>query len=307
MTITATELLDSYRARSGGPIEVARLDLHGIDGLDGYNITHPFEDRGNVVLGVRVEPRDDEQSTARFFDSNDNDVWTLSSRETYRLQDPFVSQVAGELIFGGVQIELDPDPAPGQGKWRYRTILHRGRDLEDLAPFVSGPWGMKDIRLVGLPGGRVGVFTRPQGGSAGRGQIGFTVADSLESISTASMAAAPTITDMFIAEEWGGVNDAIALDDSRIGVLGHIARFDDAGDRHYYPMAFEFNAGDMAWTTPVLLFERSDLGPGESKRLDLIDVVFPGGMVRDGDDTLEIFCGAGDAEAYRVVVPNPFP
>jgi hypothetical protein len=305
MTVTATELLDNYRTQSSGPLEMAKLELHGIDGFDGYNITRRFEDDGNVVLGVRVERRDSENSTAVFFDRNDDASWTLSQRRTFELQDPFVAVVHDELTFGGVEIELDPDPAPGKGPWRYRTILYRGADIAALTRFVDGPWGMKDIRLVGLSGGRVGVFTRPQGGSAGRGQIGFIVADSLDAITPDLIAAAATLTGMFTPEEWGGVNDAVALDDSRIAVLGHIAQFDDLGDRHYYPFAFELNPTDLSWTTPVLLFERRDLGPGESKRPDLQDVVFPGGMVL-GQNTCEIFCGVGDAEAYRVVVPSPF-
>ncbi|MEI8083382.1 MAG: DUF1861 family protein, partial [Actinomycetes bacterium] len=134
---------------------------------------------------------------------------------------------------------------------------------------------------------------------------GFAVADSLEKVTTALIAGVPPIAGMFVAAEWGGVNDAVPLDGSRLGVLGHIACYDDARNRHYYPMAFVLDADDMSWTPPVLLFERSDLGPGESKRPDLSDVVFPGGMQLDGE-SLEIFCGAGDAEAHRVVVRSPF-
>jgi len=303
------------------------------------------------MLGVRVEPRDDERSTVRFFgpraraDRANNplasapekpmktvetspeigfsgaktgmgfepsartleqtDEWALSSQRTFDLQDPFVSAVAAELIFGGVQIEANPDAGSDGEKWRYRTILYRGVTLDALIPFVDGPWGMKDIRLAELPDGRVGVFTRPQGGSAGRGQIGFVVVDSLGLITTDLLAEAPPITDMFVAAEWGGVNDAVALGGSQLGVLGHIAHYDNDGNRHYYPIAFVLDVADMSRTEPVLLFERSDLGPGESKRPDLVDVVFPGGMRLDGD-TVEIYCGAGDAEAYRVVVPSPF-
>ncbi len=307
MTVTADRLLNEYHARGQRPIEAVRLQLRGIGGLDGYNISHPVTDGPNVVLPVRVEPRDAENSNVVFFDKTpESDVWERSSRVTFELQDPFVAFINGELTLGGVQIEpnIEPPP-PGEGQWRYRTILHRGPSLDSLAPFAAGPWGMKDIRLVELKDARVGVFTRPQGEVGGRGKIGFFIVGSLHEITTEAISAAPILEGMFIADEWGGVNDAVALDDWRIGVLGHIAKYDAAGDRHYLPIAFVLDIRDLTWTEPVLLFERADLGPGESKRPDLVDVVFPGGFIR-GEETIEIYCGAGDAEAYRVVVPTPF-
>ncbi len=313
MTVTAASLLHDYHARRQPPLTAVRLQLNGIDGLDGYNISHPVVDNAAaasgpaVMLPVRVEPRDDERSTVVFFEQTpEDDVWTRSAHRTFELQDPFVAIIGGELTMGGVQIEPNVDPPPaGEGQWRYRTILYRGPSVVGLASFASGPWGMKDIRLVELRDGRVGVFTRPQGGAAGRGKIGFFIADSLDDITTKAIADAAVLEGMFIADEWGGVNDAIALDGTRLAVLGHIANFDSDGNRHYYPTAFTFDWGDRSWTEPVLLFERADLGQGESKHPELVDVVFPGGFLR-GDGTIEIYCGAGDAEAYRVVVPDPF-
>ncbi|MEI8080675.1 MAG: DUF1861 family protein, partial [Actinomycetes bacterium] len=171
MSVCAADLLLAYRASGTRPLTTSKLTLTGIDGFDGYNITHPFDDGGRVVLGVRVELRHDERSTVRFFDRTQADVWASSSRRTFDLQDPFVSVVAGDLIFGGVQIEPNPDAGSDGEKWRYRTILYRGATVDEVTAFVVGPWGMKDVRLVELPDARVGVFTRPQGGSAGRGQI----------------------------------------------------------------------------------------------------------------------------------------
>lgn len=60
------------------------------------------------------------------------------------------------------------------------TQFYRGYRIDSMHHFSSGPAMMKDIRLIELLDGRIGVLTRPQGEVGGRGQIGFTIIDSLE-------------------------------------------------------------------------------------------------------------------------------
>lgn len=55
-----------------------------------------------------------------------------------------------------------------------------------------------------------------------------------------------------------------------------------------------------------ILLRRSQLPPGASKRPDLADVLFSGGLVRGEGGTAVLYVGAGDAEAYRVSIPDPF-
>lgn len=55
-----------------------------------------------------------------------------------------------------------------------------------------------------------------------------------------------------------------------------------------------------------ILLTRSQLPPGASKRPDLQDVLFSGGLIRHEDGTAELYVGAGDAEVYRVLIPDPF-
>ncbi|MGZ3687585.1 MAG: DUF1861 family protein, partial [Bdellovibrionota bacterium] len=58
-----------------------------------------------------------------------------------------------------------------------------------------------------------------------------------------------------------------------------------------------------------ILLERSDLPQGlagKSKRPDLKDVLFSGGLVRHPDATATLYVGAGDAEVHRVDIPDPF-
>ena len=80
-----------------------------------------------------------------------------------------------------------------------------------------------------------------------------------------------------------------------VGVLGHIAAFDAAGLRHYYPVAFTFDPVTRQRSAMKLLAERTHLPAGVSKRADLADVLFSGGMT-DGS----LYVGAGDAEVYRI-------
>ena len=93
---------------------------------------------------------------------------------------------------------------------------------------------MKDLRLVELQDGSIGVFTRPQGEKGGRGKIGFTRVASLEELSIDQINKAPLLEGQFVDEEWGGCNEIHLLPNGILGVLGHIACFDEQGDRHYY-------------------------------------------------------------------------
>jgi len=46
--------------------------------------------------------------------------------------------------------------------------------------------------------------------------------------------------------------------------------------------------------------------PGESKRPDLMDVVFSGGLVRDGQGKARLYAGISDAEAQVMTIDDPF-
>lgn len=91
--------------------------------------------------------------------------------------------------------------------------------------------------MLELPGCRIGVFSRPQGDRGSRGTLGFTRVDRLQDLTARAIADAPLLRGQFQPEELGGANEAHVLRGGRIGVLGHIARMDEAG-KHYYPMVF---------------------------------------------------------------------
>ncbi len=165
---------------------------------------------------------------------------------------------------------------------------------------------MKDLRLVELPCGGIGVFTRPQGDKGGRGKIGYTRAAALADLTVDLIEEAPLLEDQFIEEDWGGANELHRLANGWIGVLGHVACFDELRDRHYYPMVFALNPETGQYTDMELIAERSEFLPGEAKRPDLVDVVFSGGLVRNKDGTADLYAGISDAEAQRLTIRDPF-
>lgn len=292
-------LLAAHRSTAGGVRTARRLVFEGVGDRDVYNVSVPFEDPaqpGRRLIAGRVEERSSEHSTVVFFAETDG-VWRpVPGAARLVLQDPFVVVLAGVTYVGGVEID---EPTDGTGELRYRTIVLRCDSVADLEPVFCGPWGMKDLRFGELPDGRVAVLTRPQGGADGRGRIGVTVVGSLERLTVADVESAPRLEGLFLAEEWGGANQVDVLVDGRLDVLGHIARFDADGGRHYYPMTFVVDPVALTWSPPRILFERQDLPEGEAKRPDLRDVVFPGGReARDGTTTL--VCGVGDAETWWV-------
>ncbi|MGU3472921.1 MTP-1 family protein [Paenibacillus sp. D51F] len=297
------KLLAEYRASGARAEAPERIPFAEVGEKDVYNIAAPIVESGRLVIPGRVESRDSEHSAVVFFEEAGGRWLPLEGAPVLELQDPFHCRIGGELVVGGVEIYPHPD---NEGALMWRTVFYRGSGLEDLKPFFKGPDGMKDIRLVELADGEVGVFTRPQGEKGGRGKIGFAQAASLEQLTLDLIENAPLLEGQFAEGEWGGANEAHLLQDGRIGVLGHVACFDEAGDRHYYPMAFVFDPVSASCSELGILAERSVFLPGPAKRADLQDVVFSGGLLRRTDGTAVLYAGISDADAQRLVIDDPF-
>ena len=301
---TASVLLRRYR-RIGKLPRASRLRFTGVRGRDVYNPTRPFVIGGRRVLAARVESRASEtDSQVVFFEESRSGWRPVDGAPSLALQDPFVSAIGGEVVVGGVEIR---EVAPG--RVRYRTVFHRGQSLGALERFAVGPWGMKDIRIAPLADGRVLVLTRPQGKRGGRGKIAYTVVDSLDRLTPQALSRGRIIDGQFVDSEWGGANEIVPLGDDRFGVLGHIARSDARGNRHYYPVAFTIDARRGQVSELRTLVERRDLPgglTGASKRRDLRDVLFSGGLDRHPDGTATLYVGAGDAEVHAVRIADPF-
>ncbi|MBC1488856.1 DUF1861 family protein [Listeria sp. FSL L7-1485] len=295
-------LLKEYREQnvSGG----ISLSLEGVLDKDVYNITAPFNWLGKVYIAGRVERRDSELAEIRFFEKTvDNHFRLVENTAVLALQDPFITFVQGELILGGVEVfpkETDST------KLDWRTNLYRVESLNKVEIILSGPVGMKDLRIKELADRRILVLTRPQGDKGGRGKIGATVINNLSELTNEKIATAPLLRRNFAGEEWGGGNEIHLLENGKVGVLGHIACFDEAGDRHYYSLSFQLNEDFTEIEQEKIIAERADFAPSEPKRPDLADVVFSGGLIRKSDGYAELYAGIGDADAQKIIIPDPF-
>ncbi|MCX4270642.1 MAG: DUF1861 family protein [Acetatifactor sp.] len=298
---TIWEMLEEHRKERGAAAAV-RPVFQGVEGYDVYNPTAPFSYQGKTMICARVEKRDSEVSQAVFFEEREKDVYHAAEGwDRYDLQDPCITRVLGRYVLGGTEVFPHPEQ-PGRLCWR--TVFYYGTDPAHMERLAEGPEGMKDVRLVELADGRMGIFTRPQGEKGGRGKIGFTIAEDFGGVTAAAMEDAPLL-DLFGQEEWGGVNEVHLLPDGRLGVLGHIACFRPDEVRHYFPMAFVYDPAAGTYTMPRILAERKELLPGPSKRPDLEDVLFSGGIICRGDEAV-LYVGVSDCEIQYVVVPNPF-
>ena len=139
--------------------KVKKLEFTGIENRDVYNTTAPFKVKQTTYLVGRAELREDELETQSVFFKKENGKWALSpTTPVFNLQDPFICKIKDNIILGGVQVK---QKSP-EGKIRFRTNFYKGKDINSLKLFARGPWGMKDIRLIELSDGKIGIFTRPK-------------------------------------------------------------------------------------------------------------------------------------------------
>lgn len=280
-----------------------KLNFAGVGGHDVYNITAPFSSAGKTIVAGRVEPRCHEYSATIFFEETDN-IWSpVPDAPTFELQDPFVTCIRGELIFGGVEItNVD-------GFLAWKTIFFRGPDIFNLTEFFRGPTGMKDIRLCDLENGRIAVFTRPQGEIGGRGIIGYTEVNRLEDLTIDVIWQAGLLEGMFHPLDWGGVNEALLLANGEIGVLAHAAHYENddmTRARYYHATSFVFDPLRREFRDYKIIACRDQFEDGPAKEKFLTDVIFSSGLIRNHVKTI-LYAGVSDAEAHWIEIENPFP
>lgn len=301
-------LLEEMHARRAAtpaakPSRSEMFTFAGQGDKDVYNITSPFLWNGKTYLLGRVESRSNELSESVFFEQKDN-VWhpDPAIAPYAHLQDPCITFIDGQLLFGGVRFPIEC--RDGSRGWRMDFYL--GDSPQTLRPVFSGPEKMKDVRFRQLPGGKVAVLTRPQGEKGGRGKIGYVLADSLRAITPGLIENAPVYQHHFLKEEWGGCNEAHLVDENHLGILGHIASFDTQENRHYYPMVFTIDLRTGESSDIRIIAERKDFPDGPSKRPDLVDVIFSGGLIRRPEGRAVLYAGLGDAAAAWLEIEDPF-
>lgn len=279
------------------------LIFKGIEtGKDVYNITAPFEDQGKSYIAGRVEARDSEHSEVVFFQQEEDGWQARKELGTLQLQDPFVTHIGKELVLGGVEI-FEHEEKPGT--LNYRTVFYKGSSIRTLKRFTQGPDGMKDIRLCQLEENKILVMTRPQGKIGGRGKIAYIMIPSLDELNIETIEQAKILENQFLPEEWGGCNELQLLKNGKVGVLSHIAKYDEAGNRHYYSTVFCFDPENGEYSPMKIIAIRDNFKDGPSKREDIRDVIFSGGLVRK-DGTAQLYCGVSDAQGHRLTIDDPF-
>ena len=306
---SCTELLQRFKEKENLPIG-EKLRFLGVGGKDVYNITAPFTinfgSGEKTVIAGRVEEREALANSQIMFFEEKEDAWIpVEGAPTFSLEDGFLTHIGDETIFGGVEVYPKPIKE-NPNEVGYRTVFYRGHDLSSLEKFAVSPDGMKDIRLVALRNGRIGVFTRPQGGSNGRGKIGYVEIDHLGDLNDPHIIQnAKIIENQFAPEEWGGVNDLHLLEDGKIGVIGHIAYQDEEGAKHYHAMSFVYDPETHSASPIKIIATRNNFLAGDEKRLGLADIVFPSSVLND-DGTWTLYAGLSDVEAGKITCPNPF-
>lgn len=284
---------------------------------------------GHLHIWARVEERTDERNSAvmLFKPGKNEGEWDIvEGAPVFKgLQDPFYCGIIdGYHVFGGVQIN-EGEGTPHLG---YRTVFYRYKnsytELVDpqggtVAPFAMGPKYMKDIRLIQIENGRIGVFTRPQGGGqfGGRGRIGYFEIASLDELEEAlaqfdkQKDLKTLISGLFIDgsmgdEEWGGANQLFLLSGGKIGVLGHIAGFNGDGKKDYYPITFVFDPETKSVSHIQIIAIAAQFPPVEAKKGDLGSILFSGGLVRSDEEGYSwLYVGIGDSKGGRIRIEDP--
>lgn len=279
------------------------------DGAFYANPSAPFDYEGKKVLCIR-RCTSTETDDGCFFAYNDGGIWKrLDGVDGFALQDPYISKINGEYIFGGVKgWKTDAD------KWTWLCEFYRGKSLSNMKHLLTGPTLMKDIRLVGLDGGKIGIFTRPQGilyrnKSGHIADIGFYTEKDADNLDSYSMVKAPVISGLFKADEWGGVNQAYALKNGLIGCIGHIAYgdgpFREGLTIHYYAAAFAFDPIAKEFTDPEIIASSENFPDVKARAARNSDVVFSGGLDRKSNGKADLYCGAKDSAVAKIEIDDP--
>ncbi len=318
--ISMVDLEAAYRETHDRDQEAEKCGLitfqgEKIDGLTGYNTTQPVYYQPETgepyfILGVRMETIDDElDSRIEFFkaDTADSKVWGHIDQDMPNIpgQDPSIASINGQLLLNAVEVLQSQGEA-----LTWETAFYKGASITELEPFAYGPPMMKDIRHVQMPTGEIVTFTRPQSedpAKGGRGQIGVVTSDSIDMIKNPSiLREAPLINTRFLPEEWGGINYGIALQDGKIGVIGHIARF-DSDNKIYPPVSGVFDTSTNKVACIEIIAMADEFEGVTPKRPELEGVAFCTGMTdpnKDGD--VMLFMGVGDAVTGYKTTRDPF-
>ena len=289
----------------------ALLTFEGAEGFDVYNCSLPFtgKDGKKYIYGRVEDPTIWTNSMVWLFEKTGKDCYKrVYDSMVYQLEDPFLQRVHGELILGGTHVRKSKGILE-----TYYGYFYRG-DETRMTYFTTGPDYMKDIRLIELADGKIGVFSRPRHGTYEGGaesQIGFTTIDKIDELDAKVVSEAPYLKGLLGSGEWGGVNQAYLLESGKIGVIGHMSYEDkdEKGDRLqvYVNTAFILDPATSTVTEPSVIGTKSCYPPKTPKEPFLADCCFTTGIIPREDGLVDLYSGVGDTGEGRITIDNPFP
>ncbi|CCW68383.1 unnamed protein product [Phytomonas sp. Hart1] len=284
------------------PYESVLLTFKGVDGWDVYNCSVPFLWKGKRHIYGRVERREEwANSHVRLFMETGKDEFTVLPECLLELEDPYIQKIKGAFIFGGTHTRKTQNDI-----FSYYGHFFRGFP-EDLHYFTSGPNYMKDIRLVDLNDGRIGVFSRRRDEEAI--YVGFTTIDSIDHLSTEVIAAA-TPLNLFEDGTWGGVNQAYLLSSGKVGCIAHYSFSDKSPTCEawsvYTNFSFVFDVETRQVINPKIIGTKSSYPTAPAKIPLLEDCVFSSGIVKRADGKYDLYSGVADTCQGRITIDFPF-
>lgn len=281
----------------------ALLTFKGVGPLDVYNCSMPFTYKGRVHLFGRIEKREEwANSHVRLFVQTGKDEFTLvPGSMTWSLEDPFIAKINGELIFGGTRVRKVKNTVT-----MYYSDFFRGAP-ENLLYFTTGPNNMKDIRVVELQDGRIGVFSRPKTDSYS--MIGFTIINRIEEL-TAKVVDSAEALNVLHTGAWGGVNQAFLLSSGMIGCIAHYSY--NSRNSHgltlavYVNYSFVLNPDTKETYLERIIGTRGCYPSCPDKAPKLEDCAFSSGIVMLEDGKCDLYSGLGDTCQGRLTIDYPF-
>lgn len=192
----------------------------------------------------------------------------------------------------------------------YYGYFYRGTEFENLYYFTTGPDCMKDIRLVELKDGRIGVFSRPRSAEIKKKYgcesiVGFAIINDLNELSADVIENASPIDNLYGEGEWGRCNQCYCLSERFIGVLGHHCYMD--GDlQTYMNVSFVYDMEKNEFFDYQIIGTSSCYPKHEYKRISTSDVAFTSGIVLRDDGLADLYSGIGDACKGRITIDDPF-
>lgn len=290
--------------RDGKVYESVLLTFKGVGDKTVYNCSVPFSIKGRKFMFGRVEEAEDwALANVLLFEETGKDEWTrVPNSVSYNLEDPFVSKIHGEMVFGGTRVIKDATRVSS-----YFCDFYRGNPY-DLKHVCSGPDKMKDIRLVELADGRIGVFSHFR--KENQCLTGFTTIKRIEKLSKDIINNAPFIDHRAFGDAWGGPNQCYLLSSGLIGCIGHHGYLQSRPNacqlRVYCITSFVFNPETYETTDFKVIGTRKCFPEGKPKIPSLEDCAFTSGIVMRDDGKADLYSGVGDVFQGRCVIDYPF-